>query len=75
MADPKRLGEQVRTTVADPGDDYEDGYELSDHAVAKKWQGTAADKKDMANLGRVQQLRVGLQPSSSNGNNMLIIEM
>ncbi|EME38970.1 amino acid transporter-like protein [Dothistroma septosporum NZE10] len=55
--DPKLFEEQVHTTFADPNEDYEDGYELSDHGVAKKWQGTAADRKDMASLGRVQQLR------------------
>lgn len=36
----------------------EDAYELSEYAVAKKWRGTPADRKDMSQLGRVQQLRV-----------------
>ncbi|PPJ50565.1 hypothetical protein CBER1_06298 [Cercospora berteroae] len=39
----------------------EDAYELSEYAVAKKWRGTPADRKDMSQLGRVQQLRRNFQ--------------
>lgn len=54
--EPKLLAEQVRPTDFDMLED--DGFELSEHAVKKKWQGTAADRRDMSALGRVQQLRV-----------------
>ncbi|KAI5364589.1 Putative amino acid/polyamine transporter I [Septoria linicola] len=49
---------QVRMTFESSD---EDGFELSEYAVAKKWQGTAADRKDMSQLGRVQQLRRNFQ--------------
>ncbi|CAK1358973.1 unnamed protein product [Cercospora beticola] len=39
----------------------EDAYELPEYAVAKKWRGTPADRKDMSQLGRVQQLRRNFQ--------------
>ncbi|KAM3421995.1 hypothetical protein BST61_g2372 [Cercospora zeina] len=39
----------------------EDAHELSEYAVAKKWRGTPADRKDMSQLGRVQQLRRNFQ--------------
>lgn len=50
----KEIG-RTRTT-SDSAED--DAFELPGFAVAKKWQGTAADKKDMVQLGRVQELRV-----------------
>jgi len=37
--------------------DEEDSYEMN-APVAKKWQGTVADRQDMSALGRVQELRV-----------------
>lgn len=52
--DPKFVSEQVRATYADDTD----GIELADHhPVAQKWRGTDADRKDMSQLGRVQELR------------------
>lgn len=36
--------------------DEEDSYEMN-APVAKKWQGTVADRQDMSALGRVQELR------------------
>lgn len=44
----------VETTFAH---DEEDSYEMN-APVAKKWQGTVADRQDMSALGRVQELRV-----------------
>lgn len=54
MEGPKTVAEQVRAAHAD----NEDGFEMSEGAVARKWQGTAVDRKDMSELGRVQELRV-----------------
>ncbi len=39
-------------------DGGDDGYEMANARVAKKWQGTVADHHDMTVLGRVQELRV-----------------
>jgi len=51
---PKTVAENVRATYAED----DDGFEMADGAVANKWQGTAADRRDMSQLGRVQELRV-----------------
>lgn len=37
--------------------DQEDEYEMN-AVVASKWQGTEADRRDMSQLGKVQELRV-----------------
>ncbi len=44
---------QVRATY-----NGEDEHEMADVMVAKKWQGTEVDRKDMSQLGKVQELRV-----------------
>lgn len=54
--EPKLVAEQARATY-----DHEDGFEMADGAIARKWQGTAADRKDMSQLGRVQELRRNFQ--------------
>lgn len=54
--DPKAAAQQVRTAYAH--NDHV-GFEMSEAVVSKKWQGTEADKKDMSQLGKVQELRVG----------------
>lgn len=51
---PKAAAQHVRTAYANNDVDYE----MSDAVVAKKWQGTEADRKDMSELGKVQELRV-----------------
>ncbi|KAI6820140.1 amino acid transporter-like protein [Hortaea werneckii] len=53
---PKQVAENVRATY-----DNEDDFEMTEGAVAKKWQGTAADRRDMSALGRVQELRRNFQ--------------
>jgi len=53
----KIIAEQVRAAYDNDGD----AYELAEAPVAKKWQGTAADRKDMSQLGRVQELRRNFQ--------------
>nr|POE89966.1 hypothetical protein CFP56_20435 [Quercus suber] len=53
--EPKLVAEQVHAGGYQHNDDE---YELNDGVVARKWQGTAADRKDMSQLGRVQELRV-----------------
>ena len=47
-----RIG-QLQTNVVR---DEEDGLEMG--PLDGKWRGTAADRRDMSNLGRVQELRV-----------------
>ncbi|OQN95295.1 hypothetical protein B0A48_18526 [Cryoendolithus antarcticus] len=51
---PKMAANNVRQSY---GED-EDAFEMADGVVAKKWQDTDADRKDMSQLGRVQELRV-----------------
>jgi hypothetical protein len=41
--------------------DDADVYEMQEGAVKRKWQGTEADRKEMSQLGRVQELRVSLK--------------
>lgn len=55
--DPKTVAQDVRATYE--ADDEE--YEMAEGAVARKWQGTDADRKDMSQLGRVQELRRNFQ--------------
>ena len=47
-----RIG-QVQTNVVR---DEEDGLQMG--PLAGKWHGTTADRRDMSNLGRAQELRV-----------------
>jgi hypothetical protein len=54
---PREAAQQVRIAYANDEDDMP----MSDAAVAKKWQGTEVDRKDMSVLGRVQELRVELR--------------
>lgn len=42
--------------------DEDDAFEMG--GMEKKWQGTAADRHDMAVLGRVQELRVSIESIS-----------
>lgn len=55
MENPKVVAEQIRATYE--GD--EDMYEMTEGtgAVERRYQGTAADRKDMVQLGRKQELR------------------
>jgi len=41
-----------------------DAYEMQEGAVKRKWQGTDADRKEMSQLGRVQELRVSQMGSA-----------
>ncbi|KAK4495356.1 hypothetical protein PRZ48_013687 [Zasmidium cellare] len=61
--EPKGIAPQVETTCSfeAPIDDDDEGFELSEYAVKKKWQGTEADRREMSALGRVQQLRRNFQ--------------
>lgn len=54
--------QKVETAEAVRHADDGDGYEMQEveGAVNRKWQGTAADRKEMSQLGRVQELRVCL---------------
>lgn len=55
--EPKMVAERVRATH-----DHDDDMELEDSTgIAKKWQGTAADRRDMRELGRSQELRRNFQ--------------
>lgn len=54
MDDPKAAAQHVRAAYAN----NEDEYEMTDTVVAKKWRGTEMDRKDMSQLGKVQELRV-----------------
>jgi len=38
---------------------------MQEGVVSRKWQGTDADRKEMSQLGRVQELRVSLQEDTS----------
>ena len=58
---PKVVAQQVRTAHIN---DDDDGFEMSEAVVSKKWQGTELDKKDMSQLGKVQELRVGISIAS-----------
>ncbi|KAK0932411.1 hypothetical protein LTR29_016014 [Friedmanniomyces endolithicus] len=53
----KTIAEQVRAGYAED----DEGIQMTEGAVAHRWQGTAADKKDMSQLGRVQELRRNFQ--------------
>lgn len=52
--DPKGVAQHVRAAYAN----HEDEYEMAGATVAKKWQGTDVDRRDMSTLGKVQELRV-----------------
>lgn len=56
--EPKMVAERVRASYDGDGDD---GFEMAEGVVARKWQGTSADRKDMTQLGRVQELRRNFQ--------------
>ncbi|KAK3704853.1 hypothetical protein LTR37_013544 [Vermiconidia calcicola] len=49
---PMAYAQQVRASHND------DDSDLATTMVAKEWQGTEVDRKDMSQLGKVQQLRV-----------------
>ena len=52
--DPKNTAKQVRAAYADDNG----RIAMPETAVAMEWQGTDMDRKDMSDLGKVQELRV-----------------
>lgn len=50
--------QKVETAEAVRHADDADTYEMQEGAVKRKWLGTDADRKEMSQLGRVQELRV-----------------
>jgi len=49
---------QQKVETAEAVRHADDAYEMQEGAVKRKWQGTDADRKEMSQLGRVQELRV-----------------
>ncbi|KAK4943227.1 hypothetical protein LTR66_014628, partial [Elasticomyces elasticus] len=57
---PAEIRSASRLVAAVDDDDADvDGYEMG--AVDRRYQGTAADRRDMSQLGRVQELRRNFQ--------------
>lgn len=54
------IQQKLETAQAVRQADDADVYEMQEGAVKRKWQGTEADRKEMSQLGRVQELRVSL---------------
>jgi hypothetical protein len=52
------IQQKVETAEAVRHTEDADTYEMQEGAVKRKWQGTDADRKEMSQLGRVQELRV-----------------
>lgn len=52
------ISQKIETAEAVRHADDADTYEMQEGAVKRKWQGTDADRKEMSQLGRVQELRV-----------------
>jgi len=52
--DSKTTAQQVRAAYADDNG----RVAMPETAVAMEWQGTDMDRKDMSDLGKVQELRV-----------------
>jgi len=55
------IQQKLETAQAVRRADDSDVYEMQDGAVKRKWQGTEADRREMSQLGRVQELRVSLE--------------
>ena len=55
------IQQKLETAQAVRQADDADVYEMQAGAVERKWQGTEADRKEMSQLGRVQELRVSLK--------------
>ncbi|KAL1583925.1 hypothetical protein WHR41_07354 [Cladosporium halotolerans] len=58
---------KVETAEAVRHADDGDAYEMQPGAVKKKWQGTEADRREMSQLGRLQELRRNFQFTSMVG--------
>jgi predicted secreted Zn-dependent protease len=52
--------QKLETAEAVRHADDSDVFEMQEVAVKRKWQGTEIDRKEMSQLGRVQELRVSL---------------
>jgi stringent starvation protein B len=50
--------QKLETAEAVRHADDSDVFEMREVAVSRKWQGTEIDRKEMSQLGRVQELRV-----------------
>jgi hypothetical protein len=55
------MRQKLETAQAVRQADDADGFEMQEGAVKRKWQGTEADRKEMSQLGRVQELRVSAE--------------
>jgi hypothetical protein len=55
------IQQKLETAAAVRHADEPYAFELQEGAVKRKWQGTDADRKEMSQLGRVQELRVSCQ--------------
>jgi hypothetical protein len=55
------MRQKLETAQAVRQADDADGFEMQQGAVKRKWQGTEADRKEMSQLGRIQELRVSLE--------------
>jgi predicted secreted Zn-dependent protease len=53
--------QKLETAEAVRHADDSDVFEMQEVAVKRKWQGTETDRKEMSQLGRVQELRVSLE--------------
>lgn len=53
--------QKLETAAAVRHADDSDAFEMQERAVKRKWQGTEADRKEMSQLGRVQELRVSAE--------------
>jgi hypothetical protein len=53
--------QKLETAEAVRHADDSDVFEMREVAVSRKWQGTEIDRKEMSQLGRVQELRVSLK--------------
>ena len=58
--DNSPVQQKLETAAAVRHADDSDVMEMQEGAVKRKWQGTEADRKEMSQLGRVQELRVSL---------------
>ena len=52
------ISQKIETAEAVRRADDADTFEMQEGAVKRKWQGTDEDRKEMSQLGRVQELRV-----------------
>lgn len=55
------IQQKLETAEAVRHADDSDVFEMQEGAVKRKWQGTDADRREMSQLGRVQELRVSYQ--------------